>query len=316
MRRRRHTPGRVRLGWAVLAAVLLYPTAGLGDEITDYQYALNAYDAGDYKVSLQRFQALLKRDPPITNIALLVEIHKYLGASHMFTGDPAAAAKQFKELLKLEPTYELDPVLFPTEVVDEFSKVKQEMSDELKKIEEQKKQKLIEFEAKRQKLKETWNRLKLVANHPPYVQQTVKESRLFLAFVPFGAAQLQNGHVQKGYALLGTELALLAATVTTYWLTYTYDQRAASAGRGDPNYDNLRSIADGLAIANKVCFWVFIAELVYGLIDGLVYFKAKRVSYQTVKEEDIPPAERRPAVDVPSGDIEELLGEAQTNEKY
>jgi tetratricopeptide (TPR) repeat protein len=295
---------------ALAAFLALHCRTARADEITEYQFALNAYDTGDYKAAIERFNKLLARDPQITNTALLVEIHKYLGASYMFTGQADEARKQFRELLKLEPKYELDSVLFPMEVLDEFLKVKKEMENELKQIEASKKKKLQELEQKRKKLKENWNKVMQGVKHPTYVRQNVKKNRLLLAFIPFGVGQFQNGHPVKGWLFFSFETALLASTVITFTLTDYYFSRIEN-----DNDSQYLSRAEQLQHATTVTFWLFIGAIVAGIVDALVFFRWKKVTYETVKEEDIPPEYRLKPFDIPDLDLDEIIEDKGKHEK-
>jgi tetratricopeptide (TPR) repeat protein len=311
----------VLLGLALLsAAALSYSRHARADEIADFQFALNAYDSGDYETAIKRFNKLLEQE--ITNKALLVEVLKYLAASHMFTGNVDEARKRFKELILKDPDYELDPVLFPTEVLDEYWRVKQEMIDELKKIEESKKLKQQELLEKKKKLKESWVTLVKMANHPPYIRQKVKTSNLFFSFVPFGVGQFQNGQNLKGYLFLSGEAALLIATVTTYWLSvYYYNQYLSvwppvdDLGEEKPERARFLALSNGLGIANKVTFWLLIGGIVAGIIDAIVFFKKKRVTYEKVKESDVPKEYRVQPIEVPFMDLDDIVGDVKKDEK-
>lgn len=312
---------RVLFGLAVLAAAAVsYTRPARADEIADFQFALNAYDSGDYETAIERFNKLLEQE--ITNKALLVEVLKYLAASHMFTGHVEEARKRFKELILKDPDYELDPVLFPTEVLDEYWRVKQEMIDELKKIEESEKLKEKALLEKKKKLKESWANLVQMANHPPYIRQKVKTGNLFFSFIPFGVGQFQNGQNLKGYLFLSGEAALLIATVTTYWLSvYYYNQYLSvwppvnDLGEEKPERARFLALSNGLGIANNVTFWLFIGGIVAGIIDAIVFFKKKRVTYEKVKESDVPKEYRVKPIEVPFLDLDDIVGDVKDDEK-
>ena len=300
-----------------LGCALLCSLPAFSDELAQFQYALNAYDSGDYKAAIERFSALKKKEAAITNKALLVEIHKYLGASYMFTGKAEGARKEFMELLLLQPGYELDPVLFPTEVLDEFWAAKKDLKDELKKIEEDKKKKEKELKEKKKKLKDSWNMLVSLANNPPYIQRTVKKSNLFFAFLPFGAGQLQNGHNTKGYLFLAGEAVLLIANVTLYWVSYYYDQRAMQLWPGheeDPRYDDWKSLSGDLGLAANITLFVLLAAVVGGIVDALICYKKVRITYKAVDGSEIPEEYRAKPMDVPYLDLDEILGEDRKDE--
>lgn len=289
---------------AVISTKIFISASAFADEITDYQFALNAYDSGDYDTAISRFEKLLTREPPITNTALLVEIHKYLGASYMFKKDKEKARMHFTLLLKLEPNYELDPVLFPVEVLDEFLLVKNEMKEEIKRLEEEKKAKLVELEKKRKELREKWLKVVEWMNNPVYVKETIRKNNLFLAFIPFGVGQFQNEQIVKGWLFFSFETLLLLSTVTTYILTDYY------FGRVSNKYDGpYLSMGEKLQHVTTVTFWTFVAVTLGGIIDALVFFRWKKKTYEKIREKDIPEQFRNQKPELPEIDIDEILQE-------
>src|SRR5262249_11409351 len=63
----------------------------------------------------------------------LTETYKYLGFDYVVLGNEGEAERLFKELLKLDPWYELDPMASPR-FLDFFAKVKKSMPPPPKKV--------------------------------------------------------------------------------------------------------------------------------------------------------------------------------------
>ena len=107
---------------AVLVLSAARATVALGGEFEDFAGAKNAYEGGEYETAVQRFEALLATEPK--NKGLLEEIYKLLAVSYLFVGDKERAELNFVELLTMEPGFALDAMVFPIDVVDFFTDVK------------------------------------------------------------------------------------------------------------------------------------------------------------------------------------------------
>jgi len=95
---------------------------------------------------------------------------------------------------------------------------------------------------------------------------------------PWG--QFQNGHRKKGYAILGGELGLVAASVVSAALLYSWrDSTHQFPGKEDE--------ADALRVVNYVSLGALAALVVYGIVDGLYYY------YRIPEKPELDP---RPAV--------------------
>ncbi|HJZ88363.1 MAG TPA: hypothetical protein VKN99_24480 [Polyangia bacterium] len=88
---------------------------------------------------------------------------------------------------------------------------------------------------------------------------------LILAVLPFGIAQFQNQHRRKAWLLLSAETVLVAGATTTYLLLKSDEQPGHTFA--DPERANtLRNL-------NLICGATLAATAVYGLIDGLYYYR-------------------------------------------
>jgi tetratricopeptide (TPR) repeat protein len=278
------------------------------DDLAEFQLAMNAYDTGEYETAEQRFKALLERDPPLDNRALVFEVHKYLGATLMFLGKQAEAEALFEELLREDPDYELDPVLFPTDILDTFYKVKLRIADELAAIQTEKEKAAAKAKAEKKAMKKKLIESIKEASKPVYLGREQRTRNLLFAFVPFGVGQFQNGHMLKGYLFLGGELALLGANLTLWGLSrYYYKQEGRVALARKASYE---AVFNKLALATNVMGAVVIAAMVAGVIDALVYYAklGEGAAWRTVEPDEVPPDLRKEPLEIPEQDMDVLLG--------
>lgn len=204
---------------AFAAAVVYSPSPASADELEDFQRARSAYDGAQYSLAIQRFEPLVLGAVPVLRTrALLLESRKYLGAAYLFLGRRTDAEAQFEALLRDDPAYQLDPVAFPSEVLDVFTTVHARLEREIQAAEAAR---LASEEAARRAaaerlLRERATMLRLVELAET---ETVEEQRSrWLAAIPFGVGQFQNGEDGWGLFFAISETSLLLAGGITYFL--------------------------------------------------------------------------------------------------
>jgi tetratricopeptide (TPR) repeat protein len=187
--------GRARLCIVGLFAAVLLQVPALHAENDDYSHferAKNAFDAGEYKEAVSRFDALLKKQPK--NAALVLECHKFIAVSYLFVGDKVAAEHHLTELLTITPDYDLDPMMFPMEIVDFFQEMKTKNKKQLDALSLAR----AREEAQRKATEEAQRKAELEKlKRNVYLERTRKKNSRLVAVIPFGAGQFQNGHIVK-----------------------------------------------------------------------------------------------------------------------
>jgi hypothetical protein len=244
------------------------------DELSEFEAARARYDRHDYKRAVDAFRGLVGRDPPrITNALLVLESRKYYAASLLFVGADEEARLQFRLLLQQEPEYALDPLAFPTDVVALFESVKAQLRKDLDRrreaeLEEQR-QAAQEAEAARRERRQNLGRLRGLAE-----QQTieVRNSR-WLATVPFGVGQFQNGQRGLGVALAMAETFAATTSVVTYFGHQGMVGDHATAS----NSDDLKQRERIWRAANWASFGTFAVLAVASIVDAHVRFVPARV---------------------------------------
>ena len=268
------------IGMAVLA---LAAARAHADEFEEFASAKNAYEAGEYQAAVTRFEALKASQPK--NKGLVEETHKLLAVSYLFLGNRTAAEQNFIEILSDDPAFALDPLVFPIDVIDFFSEVKQRHAERLAALSEAR---AAEEEARR-KAEAEKSRIeteKLKRN--VYVGRDVERRSALVAVMPFGAGQFQNGHNVKGALFLSGELLLTAASVTTFILHERLRRVAADPIDSSSDLDRYQRLETGTRIANTACVATLGAVVVAGIIDSLFYFHKETVVWKRLDEREVP----------------------------
>ena len=297
--------------WAALAAgcfvAASVPATARAGDIEEFETARAAYEARDYSRAVFYFEELVGGDAPrLASSALVTEARKYLGAAYLFVGRRDAARQQFERLLRTDPRYTLDPLSFPTEVQELFESVRARLE-----LEAQDAMARASLQARALAAEQQVSRL--VAFVDEGVEVAVPNSR-WLAAIPFGVGQFQNGNDGLGWTLLASDIALAAVALgSTVWHQSLVGQVAYARSRGA-----FEAVAEGnrlLEIAATLD-WAALSALgtlaISGILEAqLTFVPARRIREQRV----IPPALRGPTIASspwlpPSADVTALVGPA------
>ncbi len=181
-----------------VAILLAAPSPAAAGDIEDFQAARGAYEARDWPRAVLYFEALVGSDPPVLRTPLLVlESRKYLAAAYVFVGRADAARAQLERLLVADPSYELDATQFPIEVVELFESVRSEVQEERARAAERAAAAAV-LDSERDRARA------LIELAESEVTFEIENSR-WLALVPFGAGQFQNGQDDIGWMFLVIE---------------------------------------------------------------------------------------------------------------
>jgi len=278
-----------RPGWlvglvgALICALLLAPELASADEFDLFAQAKNAYEAGEYQVAVTRFEELLEAEPK--NPALILEAHKLLGVSYMFTGNKDKAEASFLKLLTLSPEYTLDPLVFPIDVIDFFTEIKNKNNERLAELArvraaEEEARRKAEEEARRKELE------KLARTY--YLERSREERSLLVAMMPLGAGQFQNGEKVKGALFLSGELLLGATAMTTYFLHEGLRPQSNEPFASTKDREAYERLEAGYRIANYSSLVALGVLTAVGIVDSLYNFKRVTIEWKEVDEDDVP----------------------------
>ena len=264
----------------VLMAASALPVAA--DELSDFESARRNYDKQNYAKAARGLESLVGGVVPrATNPVVRIEARKYLGATYLFLAKDEAAREQFRLLLEEDPDYDIDPVAFPKAVVQTFQEVKREATAARARKEA--------LEAARRKRERT-NELEELIRQQQRIQEleelasveTVeKVNSRWIAALPFGVGQFQNGDRKLGIMFAVTESAFLAASIATF-IGHN------SLRDEDPTpeeLDRAHRVERALRIGNWVSVGAYLSFTVAGIIEAEVRYKPV---IRTTRERDLP----------------------------
>lgn len=265
--------GAVAVSFALFA--VLFAAPALADDLADFERARAFYDEQRYAEAVQKLELLVGGESPrITARALVLEARKYLGASYLFVARRADAERQFALLLAEDPQYQLDPTTFPSEVRAVFAAVRTRLEREARdRADALAREEAARRAAEAARVERERERLERL-NELALTETLVEENSRWIAAIPFGIGQFQNGHTGLGIAFAVTE-GVLAATALT--MAALYASLPSSSGYiewREPNVDRaaLQRLETGYAITNYVAMSALAVVLVIGIVDAEVRF--------------------------------------------
>lgn len=270
-------PSPSRRPWLLAVLLWAWATPVFANDFEDFQLARAAYEGGDYTSARTLFEGLVGGEVPrLENRSLILESHKYLGATYMFLRETPKAEQQFERLLLLEREYVLDPIGFPHDVQVAFERVRTRLAearaDKAKAEAETAKR---AREARRQKRIDQQHRIERLRKLASTERVEQRRSRL-VAMVPFGVGQFQNGHDGLGVFFAVAGGTLLAANLSSYFV------REAIIDSDD----NVESTADVLQYSTNISAGLLVAVALAGIIDAQARFTP---SASFDRRRDLPP---------------------------
>jgi len=266
---------RAPLLLAVAAAVALI-TGGAGAQTLDEQTAFKkgryAYAAKSFDDADAMFRAMLDPRTGLLHDKVLVnEARMYWGATLIARGRKEEAMAQFDALLSSDPKYEPDPTVFPLEVGKAFIDAQAAYKKRLIEAEEEAKlrEKLRreQEEAAKKAQIERMRRLETLATE----EHVVDHHSRWIALVPFGIGQFQNGKGGLGWFFLSSESLFLAGAIVTVpiYLTQLHNASAAySTPQDRPIAQAYQDRANAARYTNLALNGVFAVLVAAGIIEA------------------------------------------------
>jgi tetratricopeptide (TPR) repeat protein len=190
-----------------------------------------AFGRAEYQRAIDILHPLLYPEVVLESDGEIVQAHRMLGVSYLFTNKPDDAQREFRKLLELRPDFRFDPLLDPQRVVDFFNGVLKQQEATIAAILARRRQQDQEAQIRRKRETER------VLVPPPTIIRYERHS-FVVNFVPFGAGQFQNGHDRKGWMFLGLESGLAAISVGAFAANLALYGLAPRRGCDEPQPPN------------------------------------------------------------------------------
>jgi len=288
----------------VVACLVLHGNVAFADEKSDLEKGRNAYLAKDYLEADARFSAMLAPGTgSLHSKELVLEAQMYWGAVKFGLGKKDEASALFEKVILENPQYDPDPTTFLMPVLDAFTDTKSKLRDKLNEIAAQKARDAAAEKARQEALAKRQGAYVALLEKAASEEHITKENSRWIALLPFGVGQFQNGRPVAGYIFLTTEASLLIGTGVTFGM-YRYDignaTDALAANANTTQNDKILLYAAYIDRA-KQTRWVNLglvlglaAEALAGIIEAQINYVPTLIS---VKKRPLPRLPDAPAND-------------------
>lgn len=221
--------------------------------IAALERARSFYQSGAYDSCADAYAELFEQlGESSAPASALEQARVHYAACLLALGQDQPADQQLREAMKANPLMASpDPVVFPARVRDLFFQVKADFLEEIRKAQEEHLRQAREEERARQEraLEEQRRvqRLEELASR----EVLVRKNHRWVAAIPFGVGQYQNGHNALGSVFLISETLLLGATVVAVSRQLSFHSQAA----GGRNVQDPQAFNDAIGAAHKVELW-------------------------------------------------------------
>ncbi len=277
------------IGALLLAAcVLTFGERARADAVSDLEKAHNAYVAHKYDDAAARLRALLDpRAGTLKDADNIADARMYLGASLLAQGKKPDAEAVFEQLLRDKPDYQPDSLRVTLQATDALIDVRSRLREELAAIIAERVR-----QAQEQKAKADAEKMK-AAQHLAMLETLASEETViqvhsrWLALVPFGVGQFQNGQTALGWTFLATESLLVAGSVISQLVTiYNVNQMNDAIHSGSGTALGYHARAEDAYLATDFFTAGFALVALAGIIHAEATFVPQRVE---IRARPLPP---------------------------
>jgi len=286
------------LGLAFFATPLYAQTAPRGpvvseaprlNDTAELARVVNLYEAGKYAECADSLHRLLSGDSahPLRDPDVIESARIYHAACLIGSGQPQMADEPLRAAIRQNPQMKPpDSLLFPAPVIDRFLRVRQAMFDVIRKAEDERVKKAQELAAQ-QEARAKRERARVAALEHLAQEQTVITPRSrWLALVPFGVGQFQNGDKPLAYVFLTSEILLAATTLTALGVESHLVLATSQLDKPDPS-NTTRNNNWKTALDYSSYAWLGVSLI--GILEAQISFVPER---RQVQKRDLPPSLR------------------------
>jgi hypothetical protein len=272
----------------------LHGSDAAADAQSDLEKAHSAYVAHKYADAEARLLTLLdEKKKRLTDPDSIADARMYLGAVLMAEGKKDEAGLVFEQLVLDKPDYEPDPLRVTLDAIDEYIDARTRLRDRLAALKAEEVRKLQDRRAKEEADRvKAATRLALLEKLASTEVITVRHSR-WLALLPLGAGQFQNGQETLGWVFLSSE-AVLGLTSIAGVAVALSEQVQANGAYQRRDLQEAISFERRAQYAAYVADWCaagFFAATIGGIVHAQLTFVPERVE---TRKREIPPVSVTP----------------------
>jgi hypothetical protein len=233
------------------------------------------YESGNYQACVQAFTRLLDAEPARNNADLRQRTgaRTYLAACLIATGKIEQAREQFRQAILENRQMETpDPVVFPQAVIDVYIQVhgslldalRREQEEELRRSREQAEERAAEEAREQRRIAE----LERLAS----TEHLVHRNQRWMAWVPFGVGQFNNGNEGLGWLFLTSEVALVATAITATSIELGLHSQA-EGGQAALDPGDLSSKVQAARTVGTIAWGSWLLVAVGGIVEANLNFR-------------------------------------------
>jgi tetratricopeptide (TPR) repeat protein len=270
-------------------AILLEAGRCCADDAQELELAKNRFNAGQYDEAHQQFSRLLEPSLPPCDKgpsgacrlgdADLIERTRVLDAASLIAlKRPGLADAQIEKVLRQNPAYAPSPALFPQEVVDRFTEVRGRLREELEKLAEQQAHEALKRRLSEQQAREAQEKWISDLQRLAGQERQIESSSRWVAMIPLGVGQYQNGDVRLGALFTTSEILLGATSLVSAVIVQGYSRFDSTRPCDAVCYADLNSNISTAATVNRISFGALVGVALTGIIQAQVAFVPEKVT--------------------------------------
>jgi hypothetical protein len=255
--------------------------------------ARSSYQAGRYDDCVREYSELLAHQDELAEMpaASIEQARTYFAACLLASGSSSEADQQLRAALTANPLMASpDPVVFPDQVRDLFFKVKADFLDEIQRVQDEK-MAAARLEAEKRAELVRQEQLRVARLESMVATETlVHQNYRWLASVPFGVGQFQNGDDVWGALFLGSEVLALGTAVFAVSSELGIHSQA-KGGRNVGTAQSYNELLTQLRAAGVLGSAAFVFLATVGILEAHINFVPERPAGQ--RPRPLPPELRR-----------------------
>jgi hypothetical protein len=283
------------LGGLLAALLAAWPRAARADAAADLEKAHNAYVAHQYDEAETRLRALL--DPNTGTLVdpdRIADARMYLAATLLAEKKREQADAVLEQLLVARPDYQPDPLRVSLEAIDALTDARTRLRAKLAEMQAEKVRQAQEEKARAETERQKQALRLAMLERLASTEVVTERSSRWIALVPFGVGQFQNGQTALGWTLLVGEGLLAAGSVVSAGVMfYDVGLRNDAIARNDGTQFTYNDRAQTAAYVGDALAGGFALVAALGILHAQLTFVPEKT---TSRRRPIPPVSLAPSL--------------------